>query len=159
MANSMDLSSDSLPDLPSPSPLGNPSQSLESEPIRPSSPIRLPIPTSPSPRALPSYIFDLSSDPLGATTPFSNTAGSHRPSRNPIRKRGLSASSTTNLHINKEPRTSNTSPSQTKSARELVLQARDLLVQAYAHTKSRDEQSKLLDLLEVFREYTEKGRL
>jgi hypothetical protein len=34
-----------------------------------------------------------------------------------------------------------------------------LIVQAYTLTKAREEQSKLLDLLEVFREYTEKGRL
>ena len=46
-----------------------------------------------------------------------------------------------------------------KSPRDLILNARDLIVQAYTLTKARDEQSKLLDLLEIFREYTEKGRL
>jgi hypothetical protein len=34
-----------------------------------------------------------------------------------------------------------------------------LLVEAYALEKSCEEQSKLLDLLDVFCEYTEKGRI
>jgi hypothetical protein len=34
-----------------------------------------------------------------------------------------------------------------------------LIVQAYTIEKSRDEQSKLLDLLEVFRDFTEKGKI
>ena len=42
---------------------------------------------------------------------------------------------------------------------DLVLQAKDLLVQAYTLTGNRAEQIKLLDLLEVFREYTEKGHI
>ncbi|KIN00069.1 hypothetical protein OIDMADRAFT_146484 [Oidiodendron maius Zn] len=46
-----------------------------------------------------------------------------------------------------------------KSPRDLILNARDLIVQAYTHTRLREEQSKLLDLLQIFREYTEKGRL
>jgi len=44
-------------------------------------------------------------------------------------------------------------------AKEVISQARDLLVKALGLTKSFDEQSRLLDLIEVFREYTEKGRL
>src|ERR1035437_6046671 len=59
-------------------------------------------------------------------------------------------------HPSKEPRIASQPAS---SAREAILQARDLIVQAYSLALSREEQSKLLDLLEVFREYTEKGRL
>ena len=43
------------------------------------------------------------------------------------------------------------------NSQELVLQARDLLVRAYSTTISRVEQGKLLDLLQIFREYTESG--
>ena len=83
-------------------------------------------------------------------------------SRNLNRKHGLSSSGLTSLgsdstnHIDKEPRTST---SNSTSARDLVLQAKDLLVKAYTYTSFREEQSKLLDLLEIFREYTEKGRI
>ena len=42
-------------------------------------------------------------------------------------------------------------------SQELVYQARDLLVKACSLTNSRLEQSRLLDLIEIFREYTEKG--
>jgi hypothetical protein len=40
----------------------------------------------------------------------------------------------------------------------LVLEARDLLVKAYSATRNRERQTRLLDLLEIFREYTEHGR-
>ena len=69
------------------------------------------------------------------------------------RKRGPGSSPD---HPSKEPRIASQPAS---SAREAILQARDLIVQAYSLALSREEQSKLLDLLEVFREYTEKGRL
>ena len=94
-----------------------------------------------------------SSDPL-FNSPFSlDFADSHR---HPIRKRKAPTPlHSDQQHIDKEPRTQNTQ----SSAREAILQARDLLVQAYSLTSSRTEQSQLLDLLEVFREYTEKGRL
>lgn len=96
-----------------------------------------------------------SSDPLN-TDPFSPagiSASIHRPLN---RKRAPPSSSTDLPLFNKEPRTTATQPD---SARNAILQARDLIVQAYSLTKSRDEQSKLLDLLEVFREFTEKGRI
>jgi hypothetical protein len=48
---------------------------------------------------------------------------------------------------------------QTNTSRELILQARDLILKASISTQSRDEQARLLDLLELFREYTEKGRI
>jgi hypothetical protein len=40
----------------------------------------------------------------------------------------------------------------------LILEARDLLVKAYSATRNRERQARLLDLLEIFREYTEHGR-
>jgi hypothetical protein len=81
------------------------------------------------------------------------SAASHRLAH-PIRKRGLDPIPNLN-QTNKTLRFSQ----QPKSPRDLILNARDLIVQAYTLTKAREEQSKLLDLLEVFREYTEKGRL
>lgn len=56
-----------------------------------------------------------------------------------------------------KPTTANINESTT--ARELIFQSRDLLVQAYTCTKSRDEQAKILDLLDVFREFTETGHI
>ncbi|PVH75551.1 hypothetical protein DL98DRAFT_427287, partial [Cadophora sp. DSE1049] len=45
------------------------------------------------------------------------------------------------------------------SLKDFILNARDLIIQAYTFTKAREEQSKLLDLLEIFKEYTKKGKL
>lgn len=45
------------------------------------------------------------------------------------------------------------------SVNEELLIARDHIVRAYYATQNRNEQSRLLDLLEIFREYTEKGHL
>lgn len=107
--------------------------------------------------------FDLSSDPITSADfhpnfrPHSGQAAAtllcH--TKRPISKRQLQLP--TNFHPAKEPRLS--SSTSCKSARDAILQARDLLVEAYSLTDSRDEQSKLLDLLEVFREFTEKGAL
>jgi hypothetical protein len=44
-------------------------------------------------------------------------------------------------------------------AKSLIRQARDLIVKAIAVTTSHDQQSRLLDLVEIFREYTEFGRI
>ena len=99
----------------------------------------------------------LSSDPPPTNNPFSPagiSASSHRPpSYN--RKRGYPPAHTPAGRFDKAPRLSN-SP---ESARDAILQARDLLIQACSIASSHEEQSKLLDLLEIFREYTEKGRL
>ena len=51
-----------------------------------------------------------------------------------------------------------TQPTQ-PPAREAIRQARDLIIKALSLTESFEEQSRLLDLIKVFREYTEKGRL
>jgi hypothetical protein len=39
-----------------------------------------------------------------------------------------------------------------------ILEARDLLVKAIGLTKEYDKQTRLLDLIEIFREYTEKKK-
>jgi hypothetical protein len=40
-----------------------------------------------------------------------------------------------------------------------ILEARDLLVKAIGLTKEYDKQTRLLDLIEIFREYAEKGKV
>jgi hypothetical protein len=40
-----------------------------------------------------------------------------------------------------------------------ILEARDLLVKAAGLTKEYNEQTRLLDLIEIFREYAEKGKV
>jgi hypothetical protein len=94
-----------------------------------------------------------SSDFLETPRPFADFSAASYRLIHPIRKRGLDPLPYLN-QANKSVRFS-----QDKSPRDLILNARDLIVQAYTLTKAREEQSKLLDLLEVFREYTEKGRL
>jgi hypothetical protein len=97
----------------------------------------------------------LSSDFLEIPLSQANfSATSPRPIR-PIRKRGPDFLP----NVNQTNKTLRFSQETNKSPRDLILNARDLIVQAYTLTKSREEQSKLLDLLEIFREYTEKGRL
>jgi hypothetical protein len=41
----------------------------------------------------------------------------------------------------------------------LILETRDLLVKATGLTKEYDKQTRLLDLIEIFREYAEKGKV
>ncbi len=97
--------------------------------------------------------FDFSSDPLNSTD-FQPQQGSQN------RKRG--PSSLIDNRIDKNPRidfefTSN--QPTTDPGLQLILEARDLLVRAYTLTSNRGKQARLLDLLEVFREYTEHGRI
>jgi hypothetical protein len=40
-----------------------------------------------------------------------------------------------------------------------ILETKDLLVKAAGLTKEYDEQTRLLDLIEIFREYAEKGKV
>jgi hypothetical protein len=46
-----------------------------------------------------------------------------------------------------------------KTPRIFILEARDLLVKAIGLTKEYDEQTRLLDLIEIFREYAEKKKV
>jgi hypothetical protein len=41
----------------------------------------------------------------------------------------------------------------------LILEARDLLVKTTSLTKEYDKQTRLLDIIEIFREYAEKGKV
>lgn len=136
--------------------------SIPSTPIIPStSPIRrqpettspvLPGLNVPTQSTFNASLFNFQSNPF-VTQPSEAelSAQTHRqPSQN--RKRGLSTSL---FNQNKHQRTY----LKPLSAKEAILEARDLIVMASTMTTSRDEQTKLLDLLEIFREYTEKGRL
>src|SRR5579859_3943963 len=88
-----------------------------------------------------------SSDPL-APLPLSPT---NVPGPSQIQKCGPS-SPLINNH--------NTAPQNNNQvAKRAILKARDLLVEAYTLTTSKVEKTKLLDLLEVFREYTEDRKL
>jgi hypothetical protein len=127
--------------------------------------------------------FEPSSDPLN--TPFAfegenfSSASQNGPSANhgnrPRPKKAsskrtldrsfLNVQDPENLSMNKQlrrdPDTSSTplDEEHSISARTKILQARDLIIQACTLTTVRDEQSRLLDLLEVFREFTERGQL
>ena len=93
----------------------------------------------------PQFSFQ-SSDPIGlnmAPQPSVPALGTNR-------KR---ASDSSTQGPRKQPRNQNHTP---ESA---ILEARDLIVLASTLTNSRDEQTRLLDLLSIFREYTEKGSL
>ena len=128
----------------------------------PSSPV-LPYLAPSTPTRAPSTVPEPSSDPLGFTPfPIRESAGTHR-----LPKRKFP---TTSLEPDQDPtprptRTSNISNNITDNSidrnttsKEAILKARDLIVYAYSKTP-RDQQSKLLDLLEVFREYTESGNI
>jgi hypothetical protein len=105
------------------------------------------LPTLPNP-ALPRAQFDFqSSDPIGLNlAPQPSTAlGS--------RKRAATPGT-------QEPRKRTQAlGTQGHTSQSAILEARDLIVLASTLTNSRDEQTRLLDLLSIFREYTEKGSL
>ena len=130
-----------------------------------------------TPRASERGFRDSSVDPLAQNTPFRPLfTSANRQSRTELgAKRGPPGSpSLIDNHIDKNPRidynfaslASQTHQNQTsfRSTQEdrsikLVLESRDLLVKAYSATQSRVKQARLLDLLEVFREFTEHGRI
>jgi hypothetical protein len=152
----MDLSSDPLNDPLGSSPPTTDSLELEELPNCSPSPNQPPENQLATPQPF-SFGWDLSSDPLGTMENLQpHSAPIHRLQS---RKRGPSPTDALNRPT-KGPRTSTQQDSlanQTRIAQDLILEARDLLVQAYSASKLRTEQAKLLDLLEIFREYTEKG--
>ena len=100
---------------------------------------------------------DPSSDPINTTNSFNFTPiWSAIQSRIPNRKRPTSGSNF-GTYINKEPRIATTLGNNPTI--DLILEARDLIVKAYLTTQNRNIQARLLDLLEVFREYTENGQI
>ena len=99
---------------------------------------------------------DPSSDPINTTNSFNFTPiRSAIQSRIPNRKRPTSGNFGT--HIDKEPRIATTLGNNPTT--DLILEARDLIVKAYSTTQNRNTQARLLDLLEVFREYTKNSQI
>jgi hypothetical protein len=94
-----------------------------------------------------------SSDPLNTTT--NTTTG---PSRN-IYHLPKRANPFTPSKPNKTIRFSIIKPTTPDPASTKILQAHNLLVEAYSATKSRNKQAQILDLIEIFREYTESRKL
>lgn len=97
----------------------------------------------------PSSFDPFSSDPISAknfqsSAPASNT--------DPSRKRPQDTQQKSNLQSTKYIRlstSSNTPSPQYKSASDAIIASRDILVQAYVLTQDREEQSQLLNLLQV----------
>ncbi len=152
---------ESTPPLPPPPILPNIASSIDLDMVD-TVEIDSPTPTRPTRTTRTSSIFDFSSDPLNSTDfepQFRQnglSASTHRPTNlpsNPSRKRTFDLPST---QPTKEPRLQEPISS---SIRNTILEARDLIIKAYTLSQSRDEQSKLLDLVEVFREFTELGRI
>lgn len=120
------------------------------------------LPVTPSAQLLqpppPGTIFnlDFSSDPITGTSPTARTnlfsASNISPLGPIIRKRN----NATDKYPSKTQRTTNQEP---KTVQEAIASARELVIKASLLAKAYGEQSKLLDLLEVFREFTETGKV
>jgi hypothetical protein len=116
-----------------------------------------PFPTNPPSTYPLTSRFDFhptSSDPLTATL---STEFSQPPSLGRNRKRTLVPSPIQGPRT--KPRTSQDQQLGLDPVRSKIFEARSLILEACSLTKSVNEQTKLLDLLEIFREYTEKGQL
>ena len=151
----MELSSDPLADDLASSPPTTDSLELGELPNCPPSP-RQPVRNPPESTRPFSFEWDLSTDPLGTMENLDqHSANTHRLQS---RKRGPSLANALDRPP-KGPRisTQQNTPASPNQAQGLILQARDLLVKAYSASNFRAEQAKLLDLLEVFRQYTENG--
>jgi hypothetical protein len=97
-----------------------------------------------------------SSDPLNTTS--NNTTGPGRMTyRLPKRANMFTLSRPSkNIRFSIPEPTTDTTPDLASTK---ILQACDLLVEVYSATKSREKQSQILDLIEIFRKYTESGKL
>jgi hypothetical protein len=148
----MDTFSSSPPPIPPPG---------SSEPVnRPKTVpvVEIQVPNRPA-HTIPSSQFTFA-DPIAIaippTAPGNSAGGPHRPiARN--RKRTPTSPPPGIRRTDKAPR--GHAQDYEYTAKSAILEARDLIVLASTLAESRDEQSRLLDLLEVFREYTEKGLL
>jgi len=124
--------------------------------IEPQSPI---FPTTPSAQLLKTPTigqtldFDFSSDPLspGARTNLFSAALSAAKVLSRKREAASSTDNTHNSFSNKSLRTIN----KPTTAQEVILKVKELLIKASLLVKVNREQSKILDLLKIFREYTE----
>ena len=157
------------PDPPGSSPPYSNPQELGELPEGPSKQLELPT-SSPLARfsQTAQFAFDLTANPISSdelAAPFSqpNSASAARLSRiqNGL-KRGPS-SSNIDSDIDKEHQNhGNHHQYQNQASNEaklLIRQARSLIVKAISITPLYDQQSRLLDLVEIFREYTEFGRI
>lgn len=63
------------------------------------------------------------------------------------------------IRLNGKAETTNTANKEHSTPKEALLGCRDLLMKAYSLTKSRKSQAELLDLLDIFRHYTDKGKI
>ena len=102
------------------------------------------------------FNLEFSSDPITGTSPTARTTFHSASNTNPlgpiIRKRVNTADrypSKTQKTVNQDPRT----------VQEAIASARELVIKASLLAKAYGEQSRLLDLLEVFREFTETGKI
>ena len=102
-------------------------------------------------------VMEFSSDPIaGPSNHYQyNSAANQYQDPNPSVKGKGKETLSSSMHSKPSP-VNNQGMETTKT---VLLQARDLIIKAYDLTNDRTEQSQLLDLLEVFREYTEKGNL
>jgi hypothetical protein len=149
---------DTFSSSPPPIPLPGSSQPVNRSKTVPV--VEIQVPNRPAP-TIPSsqFTFDLSSDPIAIaippTAPGNSAGGPHRPSF--LNRKRTPTSPPPGRRIDKAPR--GLAQDCVYTAKTAILEARDLIVLASTLAESRDEQSRLLDLLEVFREYTEKGLL
>jgi len=107
---------------------------------------------------VPGFNFTISSDPLNPT-PFFNQ---FPPEISGTRKRAIDSiqNRPSKLPRNVGPQESTQEPSTLEyTTITAILEARDLIILASTLTTSHTEQTRLLDLLQIFREYTEKGNL
>ena len=146
-----------------------------SPPLNPSQPGTNKKPLSPKPSIQSkrqkmnhaSQVFDqLSSDPIAGLSPpeSSKYANQNNLKEIPGKDKRIQYDGTAKTP-NPLPQSSKSCPTVTATSTNLdlseqaILQARDLIVKAYSLTQDRAKQTRYLDLLEIFREYTERGML
>ena len=129
--------------------------------IRSSPPINIDMDMDNSPKLPTTSIFNPNLDISGLNEIFSSdplNTTSIGPGRNTYRL-PKQANPFTPSKPSKTIRFSTIEPTTPDLASAKILQVRDLLVEVYSATKSRDKQAQILDLIEIFREYTESGKL
>lgn len=132
------LDSSMWSDLPAPPPIKNPSTKFNS--------------------SMDDIFMDFSSDPIaGPSIDPKKFSGSHLIGA--TRKRGGSLTQPQVIQRKIQLVSDETEIISFKTTQDALLAARDNIMHAYHLTKNRAEQDKLLDLLDIFREYTEKGQL
>ncbi|KAF4629687.1 hypothetical protein G7Y89_g8456 [Cudoniella acicularis] len=145
-----------LPGTPPPPPLPNQSGSAQDDDIDIID--QIVIPPTPQPNRITGldgsrYHFEFTSpNHLSRLPPIQKQSFHLNQGGDPIRKRPLDRA-----EDQSNKRTSLSQIGNTPGP--LILEARDLLVKAAGLAKSHDEQSRILDLLEIFRDYTEKGKV